>query len=99
MSIANVVVTNELAKNVITVLKSGALLKGTVRSHSMNGSKDIAWIAIELPVVGERQVAVQCEQNLQLGQEVVIECVPNPEKPGRYRFQMADGDVASGWLM
>lgn len=99
MSTANVAVTNGVAKNLIAILKSGALFKGTVRSHSMDGSMDIAWIAIELPEVGERQVAVKSEENLQPGQPVVIECVPNPEKPGRYRFQMAESDVALQWLM
>jgi hypothetical protein len=99
MSTANVAVTNGIAKNVIAILKSGALLKGTVRSHSMEEPTDIAWIAIELPVVGERQVAVRSEENLQPGQEVVIECVPNPEKPGRYMFKMAENNVALNWLM
>jgi hypothetical protein len=90
LSTANVTATNEIARNVIASLKTGALLKGTVRSHSTYyGSIDIAWIAIEFPVVGERQVAVKSERNLQLGQEVVIECVPNPLKPGHYMFRMA----------
>lgn len=98
MSTANVALANGIAKNVIAILKSGALLKGIVRSHSTNGSMNIAWVAIELPVAGERQVAVKCEHNLQLGQEVVVECVPNPQKPGRYMFQLAEGTVALNWL-
>jgi hypothetical protein len=99
MSTTNVAVANGIAKNLIAILKSGALLKGIVRSHSTEGSMDIAWVAIELPVVGERQVAVKCEENLQLGQEVVVECVPNPRKPGRYMFQLAEGTVALNWPM
>lgn len=99
MSTTNVAVTNGIAKNVIAILKSGALLKGIVRAHSTDGCMDIAWVAIELPVVGERQVAVKCEANLQPGQEVVIECVPNPQKPGRYMFQLAEGAPALNWLM
>ena len=86
MSAAKVV-----AKDVIASLKSGVLLKGIVRSQSSDGSISIAWIAIELPVVGERQVLVNNEQNLQLGQQVVIECVPNPETPERHMFRMAEG--------
>jgi hypothetical protein len=79
-----------MAKDVIASLKSGVLLKGTVRSHSTNGSMNIAWIAIELPVVGERQVLVKDEQSLQLGRQVVIECIPNPFKPERYMFRIVE---------
>jgi hypothetical protein len=79
-----------MAADVIASLKSGVLLNGTVRSHSTNGSMNIAWIAIELPVVEERQVLVKDEQNLQPGQQVVIECVPNPLKPERYMFRMVE---------
>jgi hypothetical protein len=79
-----------MATDVIASLKSGVLLNGTVRSHSTNGSMNIAWIAIELPVVGERQVLVKDEQNLQPGQQVVVECVPNPQKPERYMFRMVE---------
>jgi hypothetical protein len=79
---------NGMAKDLLASLKSGVLLNGTVRAHSTDGSTNIAWIAIELPVVGERQVLVKDEQNLQPGQQVVIECVPNPLKPERYMFRM-----------
>jgi hypothetical protein len=78
------------AKDVLASLKSGVLLKGTVRSHSTAGSTNIAWIALELPVVGERQVLVADEQNLRPGQQVVIECVPNLLKPGSYRFRLVE---------
>jgi hypothetical protein len=40
---------------------------------------------------------VKCEENLQLGQEVVVECIPSPQKPGRYMFQLAEGSVALNW--
>ena len=99
MSTAKVAEANEVAKNTIAILKSGALLHGIVRSHSTKGSMKFAWVAIELPVAGERQVAVKCEAELQPGQEVVFECVPNPQKPGRYMFQMAEGAVALNWLL
>jgi hypothetical protein len=79
-----------MATDVIASLKSGVLLNGTVRSHSTDGSTNIAWIAIELPVVGERQVLVKDEQNLQPGQQVAIECVPNPLKPERHMFRMVE---------
>ena len=81
---------NGMAKDVIASLKSGVPLKGTVRSHSADGSMHIAWIAVELPVVGDRQVLVKDEQNLQPGQQVVIECVPNPVKPERYLFRVVE---------
>jgi hypothetical protein len=81
---------NGMAKDVLASLKSGVLLKGTVRSHSTNGEMSIAWITIKLPVVGERQVRVVDESNLQSGQQVIIECVPNPLKPERYMFRMVE---------
>ena len=77
-------------KEVLASLKSGVLLKGTVRAHPAYGSTGIAWIAIQLPAVGERQVMVKDEQHLQPGQMVVIQCVPNPLKPAGYMFQLAN---------
>jgi hypothetical protein len=87
LSPENETISNDIAKSVIANLKSGGLLKGTVQSLTPGGVMDVAWIAIELPVLGERQVPVKNEKNLQIGQEVVIECVPNPFKPGRYLFR------------
>lgn len=99
MTTANAAVANEIAKNLIAILKSGGLFKGTVRSLVADGATNIAWIAIDLPEVGERQVAVRCEQNLQLGQAVVVECVPDPQRPGHYMFKMAESNAALNWLM
>jgi hypothetical protein len=79
---------NGMAKHILASLKSGVLFKGTVRSHSADGSMNIAWVTIELPVVGDRQVLVKYDQNLQPGQKVVIECVPNALKPKRYLFRV-----------
>ena len=84
---------NGMAKVILASLKSGVLLNGTVRSHSTNGSMNIAWIAIELPVVGDRQVLVQDEQNLQPGQKVVLACVPNPLMPQRYLFRVVEVSI------
>jgi hypothetical protein len=88
MSIASVSASNEFARNMVAILKAGGRLKGTVHSHSIYGSTNITWIAVEFPVVGDRQVPVKCEHDLPLGQEVVVECVPHPFKPGRYVFKM-----------
>ena len=82
--------TSAMAKDVLASLKSGVLLNGTVRSRSIVDSIEIAWITIELPVVGERVVLVRDEQNLRPGQQVVIECVPNPSKPERFLFRMVE---------
>jgi hypothetical protein len=82
--------TSAMAKDVLASLKSGVLLNGTVRSHSTDGSIEIAWIAIELPMVGERVILVRDEQILQPGQQVVIDCVPNPLKPEHYMFRMVE---------
>ena len=90
MSISSVSASNEFARNMIAILKAGGRLKGTVTSHSNYGSTNINWIAVDFPLVGERQVPVKCEQNLQLGQEAVVECVPHPFKAGRYVFRLAD---------
>ena len=83
------IATNIIAESVLESLKSGLLLKGTVRSHSLDGSVAATWIGIDLPGIGERQVAVYREQHLKIGQEVNIQCVPNPQCPGRYKFQIA----------
>ena len=81
---------NGMAKDALASLKSGVLLKGTVRSHSADGSMNIAWVAIELPVVGDRQVLVNEEQNLQPDQQVVLKCVPTPVNPERYVFRVVE---------
>jgi hypothetical protein len=93
LSAANVAAENEFARNLLASLKSGVLLNGTVRSHSTD-STQMAWIAVEFPAIGERQFPVKTQQNLELGQEVVIECVSDPHKPGHYLFRLA-GDAAS----
>ena len=94
LSTANVTATNAIAKNLLASLKSGVFLKGTVRSHSTYGPTNIAWIAVEFPAVGERLLPVKTGHILLLGREVVIECVPNPCKPGHCMFQLA-GDQSS----
>jgi hypothetical protein len=57
----------------------------------MEGSTAVAWIAIQLGAVGERQVLVKDEGQLQPGQQVVIQCVPNPLRPDHYSFHLATG--------
>jgi len=73
----------------VAILKAGGRLKGTVHSHSNYGSTNITWIAVEFPVVGDRQVPVKGEHDLPIGKEVVVECVPHPFKAGRYVFHLA----------
>lgn len=90
MSISSVSASNEFARNMVAILKAGGRLKGTIKSHSKYGSTNIIWVAVEFPLVGDRQVPVKCEQDLPLGKEVVVECVPHPFKPGRYVFHLAD---------
>ena len=82
---------NAKVREVLARLKSGVPLKGTVRSHSIHGSTAIAWVAIRLPAVGDRQVLVRDAPQLQPGQKVVIQCVPNPLKPEHYMFHLAGG--------
>jgi hypothetical protein len=78
------------AKDVIASLKSGVLLKGFVRSHTTDRATNLAWIAIDLPVIGERLVPIKDEQNLPSGQQIAIECVPNPLHAERYIFRMVE---------
>jgi hypothetical protein len=85
----SMIATNVIAESVLESLKSGLLLKGTVRSHAIDGSVAATWIAIDLPGIGERQIAVYWDQHLKIGQEVMIQCVANPLHPGRYKFQIA----------
>jgi hypothetical protein len=80
---------NVKAREILARLKSGAPLKGTVRARSMEGATDVAWIAIQLDAVGERQVLVKDEPQLQPGQQVVIQCFPDPSKPEHYMFHLA----------
>jgi hypothetical protein len=81
--------SNAIARRAIESLKSGDYFKGIVLSQSIAESNRFSWIAIELPLQGERQVLVRNEPNLRIGQEVFVECVPNPLKPGRYSFRIA----------
>jgi len=87
---------NSKAKDLLANIKSGVLLKGTVRSHSANGSAGIAWIGIQLPALGERVVLIKEAHNLRPGQIVVIQCVPNPSKPEHYMFRIAAGPDSAG---
>jgi hypothetical protein len=89
MSISSVSASNDFARNMVAILKAGGRLKGTVHSHANYGATSVTWIAVEFPVVGERQIPVKHEQDLPLGQEVVVECIPHPFKAGRYVFQLA----------
>ena len=86
----SLIATNVIAESVLESLKSGLLVKGTVRANTLDGSIATSWIGIDLPGIGERQVAVHSDRHLKIGQEVMIQCVPNPLNPGRYKFQVAD---------
>jgi hypothetical protein len=88
MSTEQVAVTNATAKNVLASLKSGAVFKGTVCSQSTAGSMDVVLISIDLPAIGKRQVAVKTAQNLQSGQDVILQCVPDSLRPERYVFRI-----------
>lgn len=94
LSSANVATANGFARNLLASLKSGVALSGTVRSHSVYGSTKIVWVAVEFPAVGQRLLPVKSEQTLQIGQEVMIECVPNPCKLGHFMFVLV-GDPAA----
>ena len=87
---------NGAARGVIDSLQSGGVFKGTVVSHTSVAGVDVARVAIELPMLGWRQVLVRDEQELGIGEEVAIECVPHVSKPSRYVFRMANGALSQG---
>ena len=89
MSISSVSASNEFARNMVAILKAGGHLREPLNRTRIMVPPASHWIAVEFPLVGERQVPVKCEQDLPLGQEVVVECVPHPFKAGRYVFQLA----------
>jgi hypothetical protein len=87
---------NVVARKLLTDIKAGELLKGVVSSSSTSGSQELAWIIIQLPLLGERRVSVKNESGLRPGQKVLLRCVPDPVQPQRYVFQLADA-VFSTW--
>ena len=90
-STGSVKALNGVARKVMDSLQSGAVFQGTVVSHATVGEVEVARVAIELPMIGQRQVLVRDDQELRIGEQVAIECVPNVSKPNRYVFRMANG--------
>jgi hypothetical protein len=81
---------NVVAKKILAEMKAGGLLKGFVSSTSANDSQDVAWVVVELPLLGYRRVCVTNEPGLRPGQKVALRCVPDPVRPQRFLFQLAD---------
>jgi len=90
-STGSVKALNGVARKVMDSLQSGAVFQGTVVSHATVNGVEVARVAIELPMIGQRQVLVRDDQELRIGEQVAIECVPNVSKPNRYVFRMANG--------
>jgi hypothetical protein len=90
-STASVKALNGVARNVIDSLQSGAVFQGTVVSHTTVSGVEMTRVALELPMIGQRQVLVSDSQELRIGEQVGIECVPNDSKPNRFVFRMANG--------
>ena len=82
---------NGIARGVMDSMQSGGHFKGTVVSYATVGGVEVARVALEIPMLGERQVLVPDEHEFPIGQEVAIECVHNESKPARYVFRMANG--------
>lgn len=81
---------NVVARKLLADMKSGELLKGVVSSVSSSGSQNLAWVIIQFPLLGERRISVRSKSRLRPGQKVLLRCVPDPEQPQRYVFQLAD---------
>jgi hypothetical protein len=90
-STGSVKALNGVARSVIESLQSGAVFEGTVVSHATVDGVEAARVAIELPMIGQRQVMVRDDRELRIGEQVAIECVPSVSKPSRYVFRMANG--------
>lgn len=67
---------NVIARSVLDSLKTGSALKGTVHSYCKTGAVDAVWVTIQIPLVGQRRILVRNDQQLQRGDDCVIECVP-----------------------
>jgi len=98
-STGSVKALNGVARSVIESLQSGGVFKGTVVSHATVDGVEAARVAIELPMIGQRQVMVRDDRELRIGEQVAIECVPiecvpNVSKPSRYVFRMANGALS-----
>ena len=93
-STGSVKALNGVARSVIESLQSGGVFKGTVVSHATVDGVEAARVAIELPMIGQRQVMVRDDRELRIGEQVAIECVPDVSKPSRYVFRMANGALS-----
>jgi hypothetical protein len=82
---------NGIARGVMESLQAGDQFKGTVVSYASVGGVEVARVALEIPMLGERQVLVRDEHDFAIGQEVAVECVHNESKPSRFVFRMANG--------
>ena len=90
-STGSVKALNGAARGVIESLQSGGVFQGAVVSHATVDGVEVARVAIELPMIGQRQILVRDDRELRIGEQVAIECVPNFSKPSRYVFRMANG--------
>ena len=88
MNSGNVVATNVIAGSILESLKSGLHVKGIVLSYTSEGAVGTASVAIEFAGIGLRQVLVHCEHKLEAGEEVELQCVPNPVNPGHFIFKV-----------
>jgi hypothetical protein len=85
---------NAIAKGVVTSLKAGGLLSGTVRAQTKLGDVDAVWVVVQLPLLGERKILIKNQEHLRVGQDVAIECVPTLSDSKRYVFRVANGTPA-----
>ena len=92
-STGSVKALNGVARSVIDSMQSGAVFQGTVVSHATVSGVEVARVAIEFPMIGQRQVLVTDNEDLRIGEQVAVECVPNG-KPNRYVFRMANGALS-----
>ena len=81
------------AKVFMDWLKSGEPLSGRVASFRDEGT----WVEIKGIGVEPRQVLVRrpWPTNLVDGQEVTLQCVPDPARPGKYKFIVLEATDAA----
>jgi hypothetical protein len=75
-------------------LKSGAPVTGTVASFCEHGT----WVKIRGIGVESRQALVRRPwpqgpnmMGLEVGAPITLQCVPDPDRPGKYKFRVMEG--------
>jgi hypothetical protein len=80
-----------VASAVLAALKNGTRLRGRVDSFTEAGT----WVALELDGIGHRLVLVRrpWPEHYRDGQPIILQCVPDAARPGKYRFVVVEDGI------